>query len=104
MSAKQVELILQYIRENPGCVMREVIRDTEQPKSSVASVLSRAAASGQLRRDGSEGRYRYYIGTDEEKTSDQSLQRKSSQSRTANPLTTLFNERLASVRSGRASA
>lgn len=104
MSAKQVELILQYIRENPGCVMRDVIRDTEQPKSFVASVLSRSAASGQLRRDCSEGRYRYYIGTDEEKPSNQSLQRKSSQSRTANPLTTLFNERLASVRSGRASA
>lgn len=104
MSKGQVEIITQYISDHPGCTMGEVIRGTGQNKSSVASTLCRLTACKTFRRDGSDKFYRYYIGDTaavEKKTRGTMSARGP---RDINPLDKLFNQCLASVRGGRASA
>lgn len=99
MSKGQVEIITQYIAEHPGCTMGEIIRNTGQNKSSVASTLFRLTASKTFRRDGSGKFYRYYV--EDTTPRRHSAPKPVDGPHAINPLTNLFNQCLASVRGGR---
>lgn len=94
----QIPSIVQYITEHPGSYLKDILRDTKIPKCSATSALSKLIASRVLRREGFTKRYRYYAVSAEEAENN----RKSSIAPSeVNPLTKLFNQRLALVRSGR---
>lgn len=104
MSKGQVEIITQYISDHPGCTMGEVIRGTGQNKSSVASTLCRLTTSKVFRRDGSDKFYRYYLEDANVRRHNSKASKPIAGPNSANPLNNLFNQCLASVRGGRASA
>lgn len=104
MSKGQVEIITQYISDHPGCTMGDVIRGSGQNKSSVASTLCRLTASKAFRRDGSDKFYRYYLEDANVRRHNSKASKSITVPNAANPLNSLFNQCLASVRGGRAAA
>lgn len=97
--------VIQYVTKHPGCYMSDLRRDTSIKKSTIASALLELTKAKALRREGFESRYRYFVIRPEDRPAEDPKRTLKQVNRDkANPLTNLFNERLASVRSGRASA
>lgn len=97
--------IIQYVASHPGCYMSDLRRDTSIKKSTIASGLYELTKANSLRREGFESRYRYFVIRPEDRpAADPKRTLRQVNRDKANPLTTLFNNCLASVRSGRASA
>lgn len=97
--------IIQYVTKHPGCYMSDIRRDTPIQKGAVASALTELTRVKTLRREGFEKRYRYFVVRPEDRPVSAPKRIPKQPNRdTANPLNNLFNQRLASVRSGRASA
>lgn len=98
----QPDKALEYIAEHPGCYLTEIIWATKIPGKSLASLLNKLASDRTLRREGESGKYRYYLCNPGQKRVTAKSRPANYNHNEANPLTTLFNERLASVRGGRA--
>ncbi|UYM55280.1 hypothetical protein [Leclercia adecarboxylata] len=97
--------IINYITKNPGCYMSDIRRDTSIQKGAIASALCELTRIKTLRREGFEKRYRYFFVCPEARPDIEPKKISKQPSRdTANPLNNLFNQCLASVRGGRASA
>lgn len=97
--------IIQYVTKHPGCYMSDIRRDTSIQKGAIASVLTNLTRVNTLRREGFEKRYRYFVVRPEDRpVIAPKRQPKQLKQSTANPLNNLFNQCLASVRGGRASA
>lgn len=96
----QIPAIIQYITEHPGSYMTDILRDTKIPKCSVTSALSKLTGAKALRREGYQKRYRYYVENPEAKTTCRPKKITPVEDR-VNPLSNLFNQRLAQVRGGR---
>lgn len=101
MSIGQVDTITQYIAEHPGCTMGEIVRETGQNKSSVASTLHRLTACKVFRRERGDKFFRYYVEDASPRRHSARAIKQVDDPRAINPLTNLFNQRLAEVRGGR---
>lgn len=98
----QITTLTRYVSEHPGCYLSEILRDTQLPKCSVTSALTKLNAEGILRREGFDKRYRYYPAATENIEAHKSKRRpEMTDSDRINPLTNLFNQRLKEIRSGR---
>ena len=98
----QIPKIIKYITEHPGSFLVDITRATGVPTRSATPVLCNLTKAGVLRREGVERRYRYYAVNPEERPVIAPKKRHSYASQsTVNPLTNLFNQRLAQVRGGR---
>nr|DAE54952.1 MAG TPA: winged helix-turn-helix domain protein [Caudoviricetes sp.] len=97
--------IIQYVTKHPGCYMSDIRRDTAIQKGAIASALTELTRVKTLRREGFEKRYRYFVVRPEDRpaTAPKRVPKQPNRD-TANPLNNLFNQCLASVRGGRASA
>lgn len=103
--SSQYAEIIQYITKHPGCYMSDIRRDTKIQKGAIASALTELTRVKTLRREGFEKRYRYFIARPESLPIIGPKQIPKQPNRdTPNPLNNLFNQCLASVRGGRASA
>ncbi len=101
----QNAVIIQYVTKHPGCYMSDIRRDTSLQKGAIASALTNLTKSHMLRRTGFEKRYRYFVvHPDDRPVTPPKRQPKQLKQSTPNPLNNLFNQCLASVRGGRASA
>lgn len=100
----QPDKALDYIAEHPGCSLTKIIWATKIPRKSLASLLNKLASDRTLRREGETGKYRYYLCNPGQKRVTAKSRPANYNHNEVNPLTTLFNERLASVRGGRAEA
>lgn len=101
--SSQYAEIIQYITKHPGCYMSDIRRDTTIQKGAIASALCELTRVKTLRREGFEKRYRYFFVRPEDRPDIEPKKISKQPSReTANPLTNLFNQCLASVRGGRA--
>ncbi len=97
--------IIQYVTKHPGCYMSDIRRDTTIQKGAIASALTELTRIKTLRREGFEKRYHYFVVRPEDRPAVAPKRTPKQPNRdTANPLNNLFNQCLASVRSGRASA
>lgn len=54
-------LIFNFIKNNPGCVPREVAASLGVTPDKISSQMGFLARKGRLARDGEEGSFRYYI-------------------------------------------
>ena len=101
--SSQYAEIIQYITKHPGCYMSYIRRDTSIQKGAIASALCELTRIKTLRREGFEKRYRYFVVRPEDRPviAPKRIPRQPNRD-TANPLTNLFNQCLASVRGGRA--
>lgn len=97
----QTDAIIQFIADHPGCYMSDVIREMNIAKGSVTSVLFKQSGAGVLRREGFEKRYRYYVVNPADRIAKQKSQPARCDNSAINPLSNLFNQRLAEVRGGR---
>ena len=97
--------IIQYVTKHPGCYMSDIRRDTKIQKGAIASALTELTRVKTLRREGFEKRYRYFIARQESLPiiGPKRIPKQPNRD-TPNPLNNLFNQCLASVRGGRASA
>ncbi|QGU13989.1 hypothetical protein GNG27_04690 [Leclercia sp. 119287] len=97
--------IIQYVTKHPGCYMSDIRRDTAIKKGAIASALTELTRVKTLRREGFEKRYRYFVVRPEDRpvVAPKRIPKQPNRD-TANPLNNLFNQCLASVRGGRASA
>nr|DAH60056.1 MAG TPA: winged helix-turn-helix domain protein [Caudoviricetes sp.] len=97
--------IIQYVTDHPGCYMSDIRRDTSIQKGAIASALTELTRVKTLRREGFEKRYRYFVVRPEDRPviTPKRIPKQSNRD-TPNPLNNLFNQCLASVRGGRASA
>lgn len=97
--------IIQYVTKHPGCYMSDTRRDTSIQKGAIASALTELTRVKTLRREGFEKRYRYFVVRPEDRPviAPKRIPKQPNRD-TANPLNNLFNQCLASVRGGRASA
>lgn len=95
--------IIQYVTKHPGCYMSDIRRDTKIQKGAIASALTELTRVKTFRREGFEKRYRYFVVRPEDRPAVAPKRIPKQPNRdTANPLTNLFNQCLASVRGGRA--
>lgn len=103
--SSQYAEIIQYVTDHPGCCMSDIRRDTSIQKGAIASALTNLTRVNTLRREGFEKRYRYFIARQESLPiiGPKRIPKQPNRD-TANPLNNLFNQRLAEVRGGRASA
>lgn len=97
----QTDAIIQFIADNPGCYMTDVIREMKIAKGSVTSVLFKQTGAGVLHRDGFEKRYRYYVVNPAARVTTPKTPPARCDHGAINPLTNLFNQCLTSVRGGR---
>ncbi|QEO02525.1 hypothetical protein [Enterobacter kobei] len=98
----QIPKIIKYITEHPGCYLTHIEHEAKIPRGSTATILVNLTREKVLRREGFERRYRYYLVDPEERLVTATKKRPSLAAQsTVNPLTNLFNQRLAEVRSGR---
>lgn len=97
--------IIQYVTKHPGCYMSDIRRDTSIQKGAIASALTELTRIKTLRREGFEKSYRYFVARPESLPiiGPKRIPKQPNRD-TANPLNNLFNQCLASVRGGRASA
>lgn len=103
--SSQYAEIIQYITKHPGCYMSDIRRDTAIQKGAIASALCELTRVKTLRREGFEKRYRYFVVRPEDRPAVAPKRIPKQPNRdTPNPLNNLFNQCLASVRGGRASA
>lgn len=103
--SSQYAEIIQYITKHPGCYMSDIRRDTAIQKGAIASALCELTRIKTLRREGFEKRYRYFVVRPEDRPVIAPKRVPKQPNRdTANPLNNLFNQCLAAVRGGRASA
>ncbi len=101
----QNAVIIQYVTKHPGCYMSDIRRDTKIHKGATSSALTNLTRAKILRREGFEKRYRYFVVHPEDRpVTPPKRQPKQLKQSTPNPLNNLFNQCLASVRGGRASA
>ncbi|CAI9399314.1 hypothetical protein [Lelliottia sp. T2.26D-8] len=97
-----IENVIQYVTEHPGCYLTHIEHEAKIPRGSTATILVSLTRAKVLRREGFERRYRYYLVDPEERPVTAPKKRPSLAAQsTVNPLTNLFNQRLAQVRSGR---
>ncbi|MFO3906243.1 hypothetical protein AAHD62_17210 [Enterobacter hormaechei] len=101
----QNAVIIQYVTKHPGCYMSDIRRDTSLQKGAIASALTELTRVKTLRREGFEKRYRYFIARPESLPiiGPKRIPKQPNRD-TPNPLNNLFNQCLASVMGGRASA
>lgn len=97
----QITTLIKYVSEHPGCYLSEILRDTQLPKCSVTSALTKLNGEGALRREGFDKRYRYYAADGSATVHRVKARPDITEYDRVNPLTNLFNQRLAEVRSGR---
>ncbi len=103
--SSQYAEIIQYIIKHPGCYMSDIRRDTAIQKGAIASALCELTRVKTLRREGFEKRYCYFVVRPEDRPAAAPKRIAKQPNRdTPNPLNNLFNQCLASVRGGRASA
>ncbi len=101
----QNAVIIQYVTKHPGCYISDIRRDTSLQKGAISSALTELTKAKTLRREGFEKRYRYFVVRPEDRPAIEPKRIPKQPNRdTANPLNNLFNQCLASVRGGRASA
>lgn len=97
-----IENVIQYVTEHPGCYLTHIEHEAKIPRGSTATILISLTREKVLRREGFERRYRYYVVDPENRPVTTPKKRPSLAAQsTVNPLTNLFNQRLAQVRSGR---
>lgn len=97
----QITTLIQYVSEHPGCYLSEILRDTQLPKCSVTSALTKLNGEGALRREGFDKRYRYYAADGNSTVHRVKARPDITEYDRVNPLTNLFNQLQASARSGR---
>lgn len=97
-----IQKVIEYVTNHPGCYLTHIEQEAKIPRGSTATILVNLTRAKVLRREGFERRYRYYAIEPEDIPVTTQKKRPSlvSQS-TVNPLTNLFNQRLAEVRGGR---
>lgn len=94
--------VIQYVTNHPGCYFTHVVLDAKIPKGIASTTLWILTRDGILRREGFEKRYRYYAVDPSDIPVNSSKKRSSLElQKKPNPLTNLFNQRLAEVRGGR---
>jgi hypothetical protein len=59
------EIILQFVRENAGCNMTDIERDTRMPQAGIRRVLNSAREDGTVRTEGQRRGLRYFAGSPE---------------------------------------
>ena len=97
-----IENVIQYVTDHPGCYLIHIEHEAKIPRGSTATILVSLTRAKVLRREGFERRYRYYVVDPEDRPVATPKKRPSLASqRTVSPLTNLFNQRLAEIRSGR---
>lgn len=98
----QIPAIINFVTKHPGCYLSDIIRATKVPRCSATSALANLTKAQTLRREGFERRFRYYAIPPEDRPVVGKKKRPSCYDHDeVNPLTKLFNQRLALVRSGR---
>ena len=95
-----IENVIQYVTKHPGCYLTHIEHEAKIPRGSTATILVNLTRAKVLRREGFERRYRYYVENPEAKTTSRTKRITPIEDR-VNPLTNLFNQRLAEVRGGR---
>ena len=97
-----IENVIQYVTKHPGCYLTHIEHEAKIPRGSTATILVSLTRAKVLRREGFERRYRYYVVDPENRPVATPKKRPSLQAQsTVNPLSNLFNQRLAQVRGGR---
>lgn len=97
-----IENVIQYVTDHPGCYLTHIEHEAKIPRGSTATILVSLIRAKVLRREGFERRYRYYVVDPEDRPVMTPKKRPSLQAQsTVNPLSNLFNQRLAQVRGGR---
>lgn len=97
-----IEKVIEYVTKHPGCYLTHIEQEAKIPRGSTATILVSLTRAKVLRREGFERRYRYYVVDPENRPVTTPKKRPSLQAQsTVNPLSNLFNQRLAQVRSGR---
>lgn len=97
-----IENVIKYVTEHPGCYLTHIEHEAKIPRGSTATILVSLTRAKVLRREGFERRYRYYVVDPKNRPVATTKKRPSLQAQsTVNPLSNLFNQRLAQVRSGR---
>lgn len=99
-SETQKDVMLAYIKANPGCYVADLLRGTGFSKFIISSELTKMAESRDIKRHGVKGRYQYTFIEPQDRPSKE--QRNRNIGDQINPLTKFFNDSLAAVRGGRA--
>lgn len=99
----QTQRIFEFVERNPNCQCSEVSKGTGICKANVASTLNKLYFDCRIRRTGEQGGYRYTAVGPAEPAVKKPKQQPEEKGPfgCANPLTNLFNQRLAEVRGGR---
>ncbi len=99
----QTQRVLDFVQRNPGCQCADVYKGTGIIKENVTSVLNKLYFDHRVRRVGERGNYHYTVcGPAEPPVRKPKKQdEQTGIFGCANPLTNLFNQRLAEVRGGR---
>ena len=98
----QIPAIIQFVTDHPGCYLSDILRSTRIPKCSATAALSNLTKAQTLRREGFNKRYRYYAIDPADRPVEAPKKKLDCYFRDeVNPLSNLFNQRLAEVRGGR---
>lgn len=99
----QTQRVFEFVQRNPGCKCSDITHGTGICKANAASALNKMYFERRVRRTGEPGNYRYTsCGPAEPPVRKPKKQdEQTGIFGCANPLTNLFNQRLAEVRGGR---
>lgn len=93
-----VQIVINFIGKHPGCTFPEIRTETGLDQSVVNSAIWAMVNDGRARRTGEYRHYKYTLATRTAVTDDEPAASGCHDPDRCNPLTHMFNQRLAAVR------